>query len=157
MHKQRSNGTKCLTQLYILIISEDEDDVGSNVADVAVPLQARPRSISRQVAGALGHRKESPQDKKDKKKRERGGEPLPCHHATLQSPPQSLVSRSKAESAAPSLNLRDKTQRETDMDKIHTHGDTQKHTVKNSRCRLCTAITGCSSVQVHPFGLSSAR
>lgn len=124
---------------------------------MAVPLQARPQSISRQVAGALGHRKNSPQDKKQQKKRERGREPPPCHHATLQSPPQSLVSRSNTASAAPSLNLRDETQRETNMDKTHTHMDTHRNTVKNSRCKPCTDITGCSSVQMHPFGLSSAR
>lgn len=98
MHKhtvntqERINGGKCLTQFYVLVISEDEDDVGSDVADVAVPLQARPEAISRQVARALGHRKDSHQGKKEKKKRERGGEPPPCHYATLQSPPQSFVS-----------------------------------------------------------------
>lgn len=69
---------KCLTQFYVLIISEDQDDVGSDVAEVAVPLQASPEAISRQV-----HRKDFPQDKKEEKKKERGGEPPPCHHATL--------------------------------------------------------------------------
>lgn len=77
---------------------------------------------------------------------------LPCSH--LFSP-----SFHTSESAAPSLNLRDRTQRETYKNKTHTHthmGHTQ-NTVKNSRCKPCTAITGCSSVQMHPFGLSSAR
>lgn len=110
MHKQRNNGAKCLTQLYILIISEDEDDVGSDVTDVAIPLQTRPQPISREVARTLGCRKDSPQDKKEQEKRERGGKPPPCHHATLQSPPQPVVSHSNTESAAPSLNLRGKTQ-----------------------------------------------
>lgn len=111
MRKQRNNGAKCLTQLYILIISEDENDVGSDVTDVTIPLQARPQPISREVAGALCYRKDSPQDEKEQKKRERGEKPPPCHHATLQSPPQSVVSHSNTESAAPSLNLRDKTQK----------------------------------------------
>ena len=50
------HGGKCLTQFYVLIIGEDEDDVGSDVAEVAIPLQARPEAIPRQVARALGHR-----------------------------------------------------------------------------------------------------
>ena len=90
--QDRISGGKCLTQLYVLIISEDKDDVGSDIADVAVPLQARPEAIPRQVARALGHREEDSHQDKQQEKRERGGEPPPRHHATLQSPPQSFVS-----------------------------------------------------------------
>lgn len=60
--QERFTGGKHLTQFYVLIISEDEDDVGSDVAYVAVPLQARPEAISRQVARALGHREDSHKD-----------------------------------------------------------------------------------------------
>lgn len=51
-----------LTQFYVLIISEDEDDVGSHVAYVAVSLQARPEAVSRQVPRALGRRERSRKD-----------------------------------------------------------------------------------------------
>lgn len=91
-HRQEKiNGGNCLTQFYVLIVSEDEDDVGSDVADLAVSLQAGPEAIPRQVSRALGRREDSHQDKKEEE-RERGREPPPCHHATLQSPPQSFVS-----------------------------------------------------------------
>lgn len=88
--EERFNG-RYLTQFYILIISEDEDDVGSHVAYVAVSLQARPEAISRQVARALS-RRESPHKDENEEKRERGKEPLPCHHDNLQSPPGYFVS-----------------------------------------------------------------
>lgn len=90
--EERINGGKCLTQFYVLIVSEDQDDVGSDVADVAIPLQARPEAMSRQVARALGHRKHSHQGEKEQEKRERGGEYPPCHRATLPSPLQFFVS-----------------------------------------------------------------
>lgn len=142
--QERINAGKCLTQFYVLIISEDEDDVGSDIADVAVPLQSRPEAISRQVARALGHREDFHQDKKEEKW-ERGREPPPCHHATLLSPPQSFDSHTGVCSTQPARRR---------IKYIHTH---TQNTVKNSRCKPCTAITGCSSVQMHPFGLSSAR
>lgn len=121
--QERINGGKSLTQFYVLIVSEDEDDVGSDVADLAVSLQAGPEAIPRQVSGALGHREDSHQDKEEE--RERGREPPPCHHATLQSPPQCFVSHTHT-SAAPSLNLRDGARKETDKNKTHTHMHTHK-------------------------------
>lgn len=72
-----------------MIIGEDEDDVGSDVTDVAVPLQPRPEAIARQVAGPLSRMTDFNQERKEKKEeRERGRQPPPCHHSTLQSPPQ---------------------------------------------------------------------
>lgn len=68
-----NNGASSLTQFYILIISEDEDDVRSNVAGMPVPLHARLQAISGQVAWALGHRKNSTQDKEEQKTGEKGG------------------------------------------------------------------------------------
>lgn len=53
---------KHLTQFYVLIISEEEDDVGSHVAHIAIPLLTRPEAISRQVSRALGHGEDSRQD-----------------------------------------------------------------------------------------------
>lgn len=53
---------KQLTQFYVLIISENKDDVGSDIAYVAVPLRARPDAISRQVPRALGRREDSHKD-----------------------------------------------------------------------------------------------
>lgn len=77
------SGGQCLTQLYVLIVSEDEDDVGSHIADVAVPLKPRPEAVSGQVAGAFGHGQDSHQDEEEEEeeeKREQGGQPPPCHH-----------------------------------------------------------------------------
>lgn len=78
------------TQLNVLVVSQDEDDVGPDVADVAVPLQAGPETISGQVAGAVRRREES--RKEQKEKRERGREPPPCHDDNLQSPLQPSLS-----------------------------------------------------------------
>ena len=115
-HRGRISGGKCLTQFDVLIISEDQDDVGSHVAEVAVPLQARPLAVSRQVARAMDHRKHFHHDKKeDKKKRKRGRENPPCHLVTLQSPPQSSVLST----------WRRNRDRESVKNKIHTH--THKH------------------------------
>lgn len=63
-HKQMQRFTrgKQLTQFYVLIISENKDDVGSDIAYVAVPLRARPDAISRQVPRALGRREDSHKD-----------------------------------------------------------------------------------------------
>lgn len=88
--KQRINGGNPLTQFYILIISENENDIGPDVADVPVPLQTRPEAMPRQVARALGLRKDYHQDEEKKKKREKRREPPPCHHASLQSPLQAF-------------------------------------------------------------------
>lgn len=60
--KHPQEGFRQLTQFYILIISEDEDDVGSHVANVAVSLQPRPEAISRQVARALSRGESSCKD-----------------------------------------------------------------------------------------------
>lgn len=90
-HPQEGFNGRCLTQFYVLVIGEDEDDVGPHVAYVAVSLQARPEAISGQVARALS-RREGSHKGQNEEKRERGKEPLPCHRWNLQSPPRYLVS-----------------------------------------------------------------
>lgn len=45
-------GTGPLTQLDVLIVGENEDDVGSNVA--AVPLEARLQPLAREEDGSVG-------------------------------------------------------------------------------------------------------
>lgn len=85
--RERINGGERLTQFYVLVIGEDEDDVGPDVAEVAVLLQPRLLPIARQVAGAVGRgEKDSRRDEKEEEKRE------PCHRASRQSPPRSFVS-----------------------------------------------------------------
>ena len=58
---------------------------------MAIPLQTGPVAVSRQVARAMGARKDPPDDQK-KEKRERGKEPPPCHPDNLQSSPKCFVS-----------------------------------------------------------------
>lgn len=68
------------------------------------------------------------------------------------------VSFNTEESATSLLSLRKRTQREADENKSYKHTHIHKAAqVKNSRCKPCLTIMGCSSVQMHPLGLSSAR
>lgn len=80
--QRRSGGGQNFTQFHVLIVSEKQNDVGSDVAHVAVPLETRPGPISRQVSGALGQREESHEDQQ-KEKRDRGEEPPPRHDGNL--------------------------------------------------------------------------
>lgn len=70
------------TQFNVLIVSEKQNDVGSDVARVAVPLETRPEAISRQVSGALGQREDPHQDQQEEE-RDRGEEPPPRHYGNL--------------------------------------------------------------------------
>lgn len=80
--QERAGGGQGFTQFHVLIVSEEQNDVGSDVAHVAVPLEARPGAISRQVSGALGRREDSHQNQQ-KEKRDRGEKPPPSHYANL--------------------------------------------------------------------------
>lgn len=89
--QKRSDGGQTFTQFHVLIVSEKQNDVGSDGADVAVPLETRPGPISGQVSRALGWREGSHQDQQ-KEKRDRGQEPPARHDGNLESRPQSFVS-----------------------------------------------------------------
>lgn len=89
--QRRSGGGQAFTQLHVLVISEKQNDVGSDVAHVAVPLETGPGPVSRQVSGALSQREESQQNQ-HKEKRGRGQEPPARHDGNLESRPQSFVS-----------------------------------------------------------------
>lgn len=52
--KERRVVGKTLTQFDVLIVCEDEDDVGPDVA--AVPLEARLQSLAREEGGRMGQR-----------------------------------------------------------------------------------------------------
>lgn len=84
MHKHtlRSDRGREFTQFDVLIISEEENDVGPDVAHVAVPLETGPGPIPRQVSRGLGPREHSHRDQ-HKEKRERGEEPPPRHYGDL--------------------------------------------------------------------------
>lgn len=79
--QQRSDRGQNFTKFDVLIVSEKQDDVGPDVAHVAVPLETRPGAMYRQVSRALGRREDSRQDQEEQ--RERGEEPPPRHYGNL--------------------------------------------------------------------------
>lgn len=80
--QQRSGRGQNFTQFDVLVVSEKQNDIGSGVAHVAVPLEARPGAISRQVSRALGYWEDPHQDQQ-KEQRERGEKPPPRHYGNL--------------------------------------------------------------------------
>lgn len=80
--QEKQTHKETFTQFDVLIVSEKQNDVGPDGARVAVPLEARPGAIARQVSGALGHWEDSHKDQQ-KEKRDRGGEPPPRHDGSL--------------------------------------------------------------------------
>lgn len=84
-----------VTQLDVLVVGQHQDDVGPDVAGVAVPLQPRAESVPGQVAGGVageGEQEEAAEEQEEEVG-EGGREPRRCHDdADLQSPPQTSAS-----------------------------------------------------------------
>lgn len=124
----QSYGIICLTQLYVLIIGENQNDIGSDVSEVTVSLQTGPGAISRQVAKTFHFREASHQDKREEKKRKNGRVPSPCHHDKLLSSLQSFI-HCPGSLQVPHAAW-NKTQEGADKSKTfrftHIHMDTQK-------------------------------
>lgn len=79
-----------VTQLNVLVVRQHQDDVGSDVTGVAVPLQPGAESVPGQVAGGVAGEGEEEKASKEQEGEmmEAGGEPRRCHDdADLQSPP----------------------------------------------------------------------